>query len=326
VVHEWCWNALAKHADIVLPCTTTLERSDVALSPRDPYMVYMQQAMQPAGSSRNDYDIFRGIASHMGVVEAFTDGRTESEWLHWIYEQTREKSAARGHALPDFESFRERGWFKLAAPREAVVMLDAFRRDPDANPLKTPSGKIEISSDTIAAFEYPDCLGHPAWFEPLERLGAEDLRYPLHMISNQPSTKLHSQLDHGSHSRASKVHGREAVTLHPDDARSRNIDAGDVVRIFNARGACLAGAIISDHILPGVIQISTGAWFDPAVPGSSGSLCKHGNPNVLTRDQGTSRLAQGPVAHSCLVEIERATGYLPPVTAFDPPAIKSSRA
>ena len=134
-------------------------------------------------------------------------------------------------------------------------------------------------------------------------------------------TKLHSQLDHGGHSRAAKVAGREPITLHPDDARDRGIAAGDVVRVFNGRGACLAGAVIDDKVRRSVVQLSTGAWFDPAVGGEPGSLCKHGNPNVLTPDKGTSRLAQGPIAHSCLVEVERYEGAPPEVTAFEPPRI-----
>lgn len=112
--------------------------------------------------------------------------------------------------------------------------------------------------------------------------------------------------------------------LHPTDAQQRTLNTGDVVRVFNDRGACLAGVIIDDQVRQGVVQMSTGAWFDPLEPGEPGSLCKHGNPNVLTLDKGTSRLAQGPIAHSCLVEVERYEGELPEVTAFDPPPIIES--
>jgi biotin/methionine sulfoxide reductase len=69
--------------------------------------------------------------------------------------------------------------------------------------------------------------------------------------------------------------------------------------------------------------MSTGAWFDPEQPGMPGSLCKHGNPNVLTPDIGTSQLAQGPIAHTCMVEVEIFTDALPELTAFDPPQIIS---
>ena len=322
IVHEWCWNALAKHADIVLPCTTTLERNDIAISPRDPYVVYMSQVAEPAGESRSDYGILAGIARRMGVAEAFTEGRDEADWLRWIYDLTRQRAAQHALELPPLEDLKRDGWFEAPAPAEPTVMLSAFRRDPLANALKTPSGKIEIFSEVIAGFGYDDCPGHAAWLEPIERLGRANGAYPLHLISNQPVTKLHSQLDHGSHSRAAKVAQREPITLHPDDARERGIAAGDVVRVFNGRGACLAGAVIDDQVRRSVVQMSTGAWFDPEVRGEPGSLCKHGNPNVLTPDKGTSRLGQGPIAHSCLVEVERYEGEPPEVTAFDPPAIK----
>jgi biotin/methionine sulfoxide reductase len=73
--------------------------------------------------------------------------------------------------------------------------------------------------------------------------------------------------------------------------------------------------------MPGVIQLATGAWYDPDRPGDPDALCKHGNPNVLTRDIGTSTLGQGPTAHSTLVEVARFDGPLPPITAFAPPEI-----
>jgi biotin/methionine sulfoxide reductase len=94
-----------------------------------------------------------------------------------------------------------------------------------------------------------------------------------------------------------------------------------VVRIFNDRGACLAGAVVTDAIRPGVIQLATGAWFDPLDPEEVGSLDKHGNPNVLTLDKGTSRLAQCSIAQTTLVEVERFDGDPPPITAFEPPAV-----
>ena len=159
------------------------------------------------------------------------------------------------------------------------------------------------------------------WLEPIEWLGGDTSKYPLHLISNQPKTKLHSQLDHGSYSRSAKINHREPVMLHPDDAKVRGVNNGDVVRVFNHRGSCLAGVVIDDQVMQGVVQMSTGAWYDPLSPGESGSLCKHGNVNVLTPDIGTSQLAQGPISHTCLVEIEGFKGVLPALTAFDPPEI-----
>ena len=89
--------------------------------------------------------------------------------------------------------------------------------------------------------------------------------------------------------------------------------------MFNDRGATLAGAVVTDRVRPGVVVLPTGAWYDPADPAEPGSLEVHGNPNVLTRDVGTSTLAQGTSAHSCLVEVERYAGPLPDVKAFRQP-------
>lgn len=321
IVHEWCWNALAKHADIVLPCTTPLERNDLTLAPRDPYIVSMNQAIPPVGEARDDFEIFRGLSRHLGIEEAFTEGRNAEEWQRWIYDLSKQAAAESEIELPSLEQLRDDGWVRVDAPDAPMILLQAYRNDPEANSLKTPSGKIELYSEAIAGFGYDDCRPHPHWYEPAEWLGSKTSAYPLHLISNQPTAKLHSQLDHGQVSRATKIKGREPVMLHPRDAADRNIGDGDIVRVFNDRGACLCGAVVSDVVRPSVIQLSTGAWFDPATDKNGKPFCKHGNPNVLTLDKGTSRLAQGPIAHSCLVDVELYEDDLPPVTAFSPPDI-----
>src|SRR5882757_5660495 len=155
--------------------------------------------------------------------------------------------------------------------------------------------------------------------EPWEWLGGPDAEnYPLHLVSSQPRDRLHSQMDCGPVSGDGKIAGREAITINPADAKARGIGAGDVVRVRNARGSCLAGAIVSDTVSAGVVNLSCGAWYDPA-DDSEQALCRHGNANVLTRDQGTSKLGQGPSSATALVEVERWTGALDSVRAFDPP-------
>jgi biotin/methionine sulfoxide reductase len=108
--------------------------------------------------------------------------------------------------------------------------------------------------------------------------------------------------------------------MHPTDAATRGIKDGDIVKLFNARGACLAAIVLTEQIRQGVIQLPTGAWYDPEDPEDDKPLCVHGNPNVLTRDVGTSRLAQGCSGQLTTVQVERFTGNLPPIQAFDPPA------
>jgi biotin/methionine sulfoxide reductase len=321
VVHEQYWNANAKMADIVLPATTMLERDDIGSAARDRFMIAMKRAIDPVGEARDDYEIFSSLAQPLGAAATFTEGRTSAAWLRHLYEIAAERARSFDLALPSFEAFWAEGYVEMPPPDEPTVMLKGYRQDPERKRLPTPSGKIEIFSSTIASFGYDDCPGHPVWLEPAEWLGSTlAQRYPLHLISHQPATRLHSQYDHGSVSRASKIREREALTLHPQDAAERGIKAGDVVRVYNDRGACLAGVRIDDAVRRGVVVLPTGAWYDPLVPGEPGTLEKHGNPNVLTLDKGTSRLTQGCSAHTCLVEVELFEGEPPAVTAFDPPA------
>src|SRR5262249_22600970 len=99
----------------------------------------------------------------------------------------------------------------------------------------------------------------------------------------------------------------------PGFAAMRGIKDGDIVRLYNERGACLAGAVLSEVLRPGTVQLSTGAWYDPRDSTAERPFCVQGNPNVLTCDVGTSRLAQGCTGQLCLVEIERFDGLLPPI-------------
>ncbi|WP_291295218.1 molybdopterin-dependent oxidoreductase [Elioraea sp.] len=325
VVNEPWWTTLARHADIVLPATTTLERNDIGASSRDRHVMAMKQAVAPQGQARDDFAIFADIADALGVRHAFTEQRDESAWLRHLYGQARAAWTRAGIETPDFDAFWAAGHVEFPAPEKPFVLFEDFRNDPEANPLNTPSGKVELVSGTIGGFGYDDCPDHPVWFAPKEWLGAPEAgRFPLHLLSFQPATRLHSQLDQGRVSLASKVAGREPILIGPEDAAARGLAAGDIVRVFNDRGACLAGVVVSEGILPGVVAMATGAWMDPAVPGEPGSLCVHGNPNVLTRDEGTSRLGQGPVAQSCLVEIVRYEETAPPVRVHEPPVTETT--
>jgi biotin/methionine sulfoxide reductase len=320
IVNEPWWTATARHADIVLPATTTLERNDIGASSRDRFIIAMKKVIEPVGEARHDHEIFRALARDLGFEEKFTEGRSDMDWLRHIYEVSRQDAARVGVELPGFDAFWERGYAESPEPETPHCVLSGFRTDPDTNPLKTPSGKIEIYSEEIAGFGYHDCPGHPVWLEPLEWLGSEKAAsYPLHMMSNQPVGKLHAQMDFAGESLDGKIKGREPVLIHPDDAEKRNINQHDVVRLFNQRGATLAAAVISDRIRPGVVRLSTGSWYDPAEPGNIGALDKHGNPNMLTPDKGTSSLAQGPIAHTALVEIEVYRDDPGAITVFEPP-------
>ena len=316
VVHDAWWTATARRADIVLPATTTLERDDIGGSSRDNYVFAMQRAIAPVGSSRNDFDIFAELAQRGGFADAYTEVRSANQWLGEIWHRLRSGCAARGVELPDFSAFWEKGWIRLPAPDQPFVLFEDFRADPAAHPLATPSGKIELFSERIASFGYDDCPAHPAWLAPVEWLGSEAAgRHPLHLITIQPSDRLHSQMDPGPLAQANKVAGREKLRMNPADAAARGLAEGDVARLHNERGACLAGVQLDEGVMPGVAVLATGAWYDPAPDG----LERSGNPNVLSRDAGTSRLAQGPSALSVLVQISRWAAEAPRVQAYEAP-------
>ncbi|HUG13949.1 MAG TPA: molybdopterin dinucleotide binding domain-containing protein, partial [Thermomicrobiales bacterium] len=323
VVHDPFWTASARHADIVMPSTITLERNDIGGANSDAYLAAMRQVVAPHAQARNDYESFSDLASALGVADAFTESLDEMGWLRRLYGTWLEHARQHGYVFPEFDQFWSEGVLELPFD-EGRNLFGAFIEDPEAAPLTTPSGRIELFSDTIAGFGYDDCPGHPAWLEPSEWLGGQRAQeFPLLMIANNPRARLHSQLDVGDHSQASKVQGREPARLHPDDAAARGIADGEVVRVFNDRGSFLAGAVLSANMRPRVMQVSTGAWHDPLDPSDPDSMCVHGNPNVLTLDRGTSKLAQGCVGQRVLVDVERWHGPLPPITVTAPPPIEA---
>jgi biotin/methionine sulfoxide reductase len=321
IVHEPYWTATAKHADIVLPITTTLERDDFAVANRENLITAMKRVIAPVGDARDDFDIFAAVAARLGVAQEFTEGRSAAEWIELLYSQARTAANARNVHLPPFDEFWQLGHFEFDRVITSNTFLGSFREAPERHPLKTPSGRIELVSETIRAFAYDDCPGQATWFEPKEWLGNADERHPLHLLSPQPADKLHGQYDHGSVSRGRKVAGRAQLKIHPEDASERGLRDGDVAKVFNERGACLAGVVVTDAILRRVVQIPTGSWYDPLDPRSAGSLEKHGNPNVLTPDRGSSRLAQAPSCNSTMVEVIKFEGVPPDITAFNPPDI-----
>src|SRR5699024_1869222 len=266
---------------------------------------YMEPVADAPEGVLTDYGNFSEIAARMGLEEEFTEGRTAQEWVAEIYERTVEKAGKSGFELPTFQDFRQQKAIDLVMKSTGPTAFSQLRADPNKHPLKTPSGRVELYSSTIASFDYEDCPGQAVWLEPAEWSGAAlAKKYPLHLISPQPDGKLHSQMDHGSESRRYKVDGRTVAILNRNDAEQRGIFQDQVIRIFNSRGACLAAAKLSEDLMPGVLQLPTGAWYNPQVAGEVGSLEKHGNPNVLTLDMGTSNLSQGPSSHTTLVDAE----------------------
>ena len=310
---------MAKHADIVVPSTTAYERNDFSGSRNDPVLMAMPKLAEPYALARSDFETYAALADALGFGEQFTEGRTEFEWLEHLYTTW---ATGVDVEVPAFDEFWSTGSVRLPVEENLTLLAD-YRADPQTHRLGTPSGRIEIFSHTIDGFGYADCAGHPRWYSPAEWLGSPRAQtFPLHLIANQPATRLHSQLDIGPTSQQSKIHGREPIRMHPQDAAARGLDAGDVVRVFNDRGSCLAGVVVDDAVRADVVQLPTGAWFDPLDAHDADTMCVHGNPNVLTDDRGTSALARGCTGAHVLVQVEKFTDPLPPVRAHEPPPIR----
>ncbi|WP_333803248.1 trimethylamine-N-oxide reductase TorA [Sulfurospirillum sp.] len=326
VVNECFWTATARMADIVLPATTEQERNDITKSHTNSYIFAMKKAVEPVGEAMDDFDIFVNILRRFSAAEvlAFTEGKSKMEWIKSFYEESFNKAKKSGVAMPSFDEFWEKGFVKFETPESAknFIKYKTFRDNPVTHRLGTPSGKIEIFSKKIAGFGYKDCKGHPTWFEPMEWLGSSVAKeFPLNLVSPHPKYRLHSQLNNTWLRDLEEVQGREPIWMHPKDAAKRGIQNGDVVRIFNKRGQVLGGTVVTEAVMEGVVRMQEGAWYDPKEPGKIGSLCVHGDVNVLIADIPTSELAQGNQA-TALVEIEKFKGELPAIGIFKAPVMK----
>ncbi len=321
IVNEINWTATARHADIVLPVAAAQERTDFGGGRTDNILVPMPKAVDPPGVARVEYDIFRDLARRLGTEDSFTEGRDEETWLRSMWSETQEVAREHGQTLPDWDRFIVGDIIDLPDPTPDRVFLSEFRQDPGRHSRPTPSGRIELYSETVAGFGLPECKGHATWVVPHD--WTDKGRYPLALVSGQPGTRLHSQFDNGAVSRAAKIAGREPVLINDADAVRRGIKDGDIVEVYNDRGRCLAGARVTSDVAEGTVFLWTGAWYDPDFRAPD-HRCRHGNPNVLTHDHRTSQFSQSPAAHSARVELRAYTGPDDPVRAHDPPEFAPS--
>ncbi|WP_372802449.1 molybdopterin-dependent oxidoreductase [Paracoccus seriniphilus] len=317
IVHEHSWTATARRADIVLPTTMALEREDIMVNRRDPSLIYMTQVLAPMGEARNDHDILADLARRFGVEAEFTEGRNTQDWLRWIWAGCQGVAQSEGFALPDFDSFRDMGRFEIPEADQTRILFSRFIEDPVAHALPTESGRLTLFNDRIAAMQLCDCPGHPCWMPPAEWTHEAPPTH-LHLLSQQPATRLHSQLDNGSEAAASKLQGREVARMHPRTAAALNLREGEVVHLHNARGGCLAGLRLDANMRHDCVVLPTGAWAD-LQDSPQGRICVHGNPNMLTIDKGASELSQGNISHTTLVQVSPWPGELPRVRALDAP-------
>ncbi|EOC0417164.1 molybdopterin-dependent oxidoreductase [Cronobacter malonaticus] len=304
VVIDCHMTASARYADILLPDCTASEQMDFALDAscgNMAYVIFADRAIAPRFECRTIYDITSALAARMGVGEQFTEGRTQEGWLRHLYAQSQRAIPE----LPDFDTFRKQGIFKLRDPQGHHVAYQAFRENPAANPLATPSGKIEIYSsalaDIAAHWQLPEGdVIHPL---PVYSPGFEQVsdplraQYPLQLTGFHYKSRTHSTYGNVYVLQAAC---RQQIWINPQDAQTRGINDGDLVRVWNARGEARIEAKVTPRIMPGVVALGEGAWYQPDAEGVDHA----GSINVLTT-QRPSPLAKGNPSHSNLVQLAR---------------------
>lgn len=296
----------ARYADVLLPDVTNFENSDII---PNGYGVgelggpiFLTPAIEPMHECKSAWDICTLLARHLGVEEQFTEGKTFEQWLQEAHAKMRQNDPD----LPDLETARKMGMVKRRAPAERRVGLTKFRTNPVANPLGTPSGKIEIYSERLAEIAATWTLPEGDVITPLpqyvvtwEGYGDAETRksFPLQFYGRHPKGRTHSTYHNVDLLRQAVM---DAVWMNPIDAETRGIKDGDWVKVRSPRGETRTRAKVTPRIMPGVASMEEGAWYTPDATGKDIA----GSINVLT-SQRPSPLAKGNPQHTNLVEIEK---------------------
>jgi anaerobic dimethyl sulfoxide reductase subunit A len=289
VVHEQFMTSTAKYADILLPVNSHLEREDIAgawmMSP--PTLFYINKAVDSAYESKTDLEICTELAMRLGIPE-FND-KTEEEWLREISDALP--------AIDNFDQFKESGFLKIEPPEPHVALKDQID-NPEEHRFRTPSGKIEIYSQTIADLNNPLLPPIPRYIDPWE--GPNDPlteKYPLQLISVHTKTRVKSQFDNIPWLREIEP---QQVWINTVDASNRNIQNGDKVYVYNDRGKVLTQCKVTERIMPGVISMADGAWYNPDENGVDIGGCQ----NTLAKD--TMSPAGAFPYNNVLAQVEKA--------------------
>jgi anaerobic dimethyl sulfoxide reductase subunit A len=267
VVEEQYMTATARYADIILPTTYFVERDDLALGVGMAYLGFQRKVIEPLGECKPQNEIARELAARLGVTDY--DNRPEEESL---------KEVAKRFQIPDYEAFKEKGvhWIERSEP---YVAFKKQIEDPEKHAFPTPSGKIEIYSQQIADMKNPRLPPIPTYIETWE--GSRDSladKYPLQLVTKHAKRRANAQFDTVPWLRELIP---QAISIHANDARSRGVQDGDLVRIFNDRGQMIIPARVTERVMPGVAILPAGAWYTPDEKGVDRGGCA----NVLTRDE-----------------------------------------
>lgn len=298
----------AKYADILLPDLMDLEYVDVATNPGTPLetVIAVTTSCKPMFETKSHYDFCWELAKRLGLEAEFTEGKASyQEWVEHLYSLDRARSNGK---LPEYSELVEKGILKISKAEFPTVGGAAFFSDPDANPIRTPSGKIEIYSERLAEMAKTWTLPEgdfipaiPMYHKTWESVEDEELKqtYPLQLIGHHTKGRTHSSFHNIPWLREAV---EDAVWINPIDANERGIVEGAMVTITSPRGSVKVRAKVTPRIMPGVTSLPQGAWFDADI-----NLKQDigGNVNSLTKYHPTPIGKCNP-QHTNLVEIQLA--------------------
>ncbi len=267
VVLEHFQTDTADYADYVLPATTQLEHWDIHGAYGHTDVLLNRPAIAPLGEALPNTEIFRRLASRMGYTDP-------------CFSEDDESLCRTAFAdVVDFERLLADGFAPLPV-HEAPFAQGGF---------STPSGRCEFFSERLARRGMDGLPDHVPNYET----PGSDTRYPLAMISPPARHFLNSSFVNVKSLR--DIEGEPVLEISAQDAATRGITSGRVVRVFNDRGDYHCKAIISDRARPGVVN-GLGIWWRKLGPRGT-------NVNELTSQKLTD-LGRGPVFYDCLVDVQ----------------------
>ncbi|MBM6384489.1 MAG: molybdopterin oxidoreductase family protein [Paenibacillus sp.] len=280
VVHDLFMTDTAKYADIVLPAKSSFEATDLYTSYWHQYVHLQEPVIAPMGESKSNVELFSLLGQAMGYDPE-------------IFGETPEQMIA--DALADTGNPYMNGVTLEALQEHRFVKLDMSSHDSFLEQLPTPSGKIELYSETMAERGLPPLPTYRALVEGYDGehpAGPDDV-HPLMFLSPPNHNFLNSTFANTEkHQRMEKM---PMLQIHPEDAAHRNIEDGDAVVVWNDRGRIELIAKVSESMLPGTV-ISQGLWWD-------GSGRKQ-RVNSLTSNR-LSDMGNGATFFSATVEVKR---------------------
>jgi anaerobic dimethyl sulfoxide reductase subunit A len=289
----------ARFADLVLPACTQFETWGLEDGWKyGDEVLLMTPLVPPLAGTRSDYRICADVAERLGIGEAYTEGRDERGWVEWALNQYREQRFPDLPSLAELEASNA-GVYSRPVTRPAVAFAE-FRADPVQHPLPTPSGRIEIFSQQLHALGRPaEIPAVPKYIEEWESpFGPEAREYPLQVIGHHYMPRVHST--HANNDWLADAFPQR-LFINELDAQARGIVDGDVVRVWNSRGATILACRVTPRLMPGVVDLPQGAWWQPGERGDD----RGGSINVLTSERWTP-LAFGTAQHTAMVQVAKA--------------------